>query len=58
MQQIDDDAIKCVRCSTQMGFGEAAYPPSMTRAEVIASIVEKLGWRKTFAGWQCPDHRR
>ncbi len=48
--------IKCIRCPREFVAGEVATTHPMDRADVIAMVIRNLGWRKTFAGWQCPDH--
>jgi hypothetical protein len=54
----DLTVIKCVRCANEFRAGETAGPRGMDHMGIIAIVIGALGWRQTFAGWQCPDHRR
>jgi hypothetical protein len=50
--------VKCVRCGSEAGFGDyAASPGAPSKEEFVEQIVGQFGWRKTFAGWQCPNHK-
>jgi hypothetical protein len=48
-------AVKCVRCGHALEFGDfASSNPADTREEVVERILPLIGWKRTFAGWQCP----
>lgn len=52
----EETVIKCVRCPCEFVAGEVASTSSLPRGEIIAMIIGQLGWKRTFAGWQCPHH--
>lgn len=52
----EDTTIKCVRCPSEFTVGEVATSSTTPRDEIIAMVIGQLGWKRTFAGWQCPHH--
>jgi hypothetical protein len=52
---MSDLEIKCVRCGAIITFGDfASNGPS--KNDLAALAAGQIGWRVTFAGWQCPNH--
>ena len=51
--------IKCVRCPSEFVAGETVSTDrSLSSEQIIGMVIAQLGWKQTFAGWQCPHHSR
>ena len=48
--------IKCVRCDSTFVAGDVASSKPASRDTIIATVMGRIGWKQTFAGWQCPVH--